>query len=82
MGIFIGSYEAKTKLPALIREVQAGQRYTITVRGKAVAELVPINQVESKEMVVKAVHHMLNFVDSISSNTTVDVKALIEEGRD
>lgn len=37
----IGSYEAKTKLPELLRGVQAGQRYTITLRGKAVAELIP-----------------------------------------
>jgi antitoxin (DNA-binding transcriptional repressor) of toxin-antitoxin stability system len=32
---------AKTKLPELLREVQAGQRYAITLRGKPVAELVP-----------------------------------------
>jgi prevent-host-death family protein len=37
--IDIGAYEAKTKLPELLREVQAGKRFTITNRGKAVAEL-------------------------------------------
>ncbi|MEX0387387.1 type II toxin-antitoxin system Phd/YefM family antitoxin [Spiribacter onubensis] len=38
----IGSYEAKTKLPALLRAVQDGHRYTITSRGVPVAALVPI----------------------------------------
>lgn len=42
MNIEIGSYEAKTKLPALLRDVQCGGRYTITLRGAPVAELVPI----------------------------------------
>ncbi|WP_230976167.1 type II toxin-antitoxin system Phd/YefM family antitoxin [Pseudothauera nasutitermitis] len=33
MSLEIGSYEAKTKLPELLRGVQAGKRYTITLRG-------------------------------------------------
>ena len=40
MNIKVGSYEAKTKLPELLRGVQAGNHYTITLRGEAVAELV------------------------------------------
>jgi prevent-host-death family protein len=41
MNIEVGSYEAKTKLPELLRGVQSGKRYTITLRGEAVADLVP-----------------------------------------
>lgn len=37
----IGSFDAKAKLSALLREVQRGQRYTITLRGRPVADLVP-----------------------------------------
>lgn len=33
----VGSYEAKTKLPELLRGVQAGHRYTITLRGQPIA---------------------------------------------
>jgi prevent-host-death family protein len=44
MFIEIGSYEAKTKLPELLREVQAGQCFTITLRGKPVAIPVPGQQ--------------------------------------
>ncbi len=37
----IGSYEAKTKLAELLRGVSAGKQYVITLRGQAIAELVP-----------------------------------------
>ncbi len=37
----IGSYEAKTKLAELLRDVSAGKQYVITLRGRAIAELVP-----------------------------------------
>jgi len=37
----IGSYDAKTKLPEILRRVQAGESFTITNRGKPVADLIP-----------------------------------------
>ena len=37
----IGSYVAKTKLPELLRRVEAGESFTITNRGKPVADVVP-----------------------------------------
>ena len=37
----IGSYDAKTKLPEILRRVQSGETFTITNRGKAIAELRP-----------------------------------------
>lgn len=36
-----GIYEAKTKLPDLIKQVGKGERITITNRGEPVADLVP-----------------------------------------
>ena len=36
-----GIYEAKTKLPDLIKQVQQGERITITNRGLPVADFVP-----------------------------------------
>lgn len=36
-----GVYEAKTRLPDLIKQVQRGERVTITNRGQPVADLVP-----------------------------------------
>ena len=37
----IGSYDAKTRLPEILRRVEAGEAFTITNRGKPVADLVP-----------------------------------------
>jgi prevent-host-death family protein len=41
MKIGVGAYEAKTRLPELLQQVKAGKQFTITHRGKAVADLVP-----------------------------------------
>jgi prevent-host-death family protein len=37
----IGLFEAKTKLSEIVRQVSNGQRFTITVRGKAIADVIP-----------------------------------------
>ena len=37
----IGSYDAKTNLPEILRRVEAGETFTITNRGKPVADLLP-----------------------------------------
>lgn len=37
----IGSYDAKTNLPEILRRVEAGETFTITNRGKPIADLVP-----------------------------------------
>ncbi len=40
----VGAFEAKTHLSRLLREVQAGQHFVITQRGKPVAEIRPPSQ--------------------------------------
>ncbi|MFY0696714.1 MAG: type II toxin-antitoxin system prevent-host-death family antitoxin [Balneola sp.] len=42
----IGSYDAKTNLPEILRKVEGGETFLITRRGKPVAELVPISESE------------------------------------
>ena len=39
----VGSYEAKTHLPSLLKEVASGREIVITKRDKPVARLVPID---------------------------------------
>lgn len=51
MKIAIGSYEAKTKLPELLRQVKAGKSFTITDRGEAIADLVPSAGLRTKDTV-------------------------------
>ena len=44
----VGSFEAKTKLAELLDKVEAGETVTITRRGVAVAQLVPVKPVDEK----------------------------------
>ena len=40
----VGAFEAKTHLPRLLDAVEHGARITITRRGEAVAELIPVQR--------------------------------------
>ena len=79
MGVEIGSFEAKTKLPELLRGVQQGTHYTITLRGKPVAELVPVGRTTAATY-AKAVERMQSFkrVKGVSGQ---DLAEWIAEGR-
>ena len=37
----IGSYEAKIRLPEILRRVESGESFTITNQGKPIADLIP-----------------------------------------
>jgi len=80
MHIEVGSYEAKTKLPELLRGVQSGKRYTITLRGEAVADLVPAQNAQSADA-VEAVDALLAFMQARKPMDGLDLKALLNEGR-
>ena len=80
MNIEVGSYEAKTKLPELLRGIQAGNRYTITLRGEAVARLVPAEN-EQRPDAAAAVDAMLSFMQARKPTEKIDLKALIDAGR-
>jgi len=41
----IGSYDAKTKLPEILRRVAAGESFTITNRGKPIADVMPSHSI-------------------------------------
>ena len=80
MNLEIGSYEAKTKLPELLRGVQAGNRYTITLRGEPVADLVPAEGSKQADAAA-AVDAMRQFMRAASPVEGIDLKVLINEGR-
>lgn len=75
----IGAFDAKAKLSELLREVKQGQRYTITVRGVPVADLIPSENIMSHD-VKTAVEEMRNIkrVQGISREVLRD---WIAEGR-
>jgi len=79
MKIEIGSYEAKTRLPELLRQVKTGKSFTITNHGKAVADLVPSASARKKDKVAAA-EKLKTFMKTDPVHG-VNIKELIEEGR-
>ena len=79
MKVAIGSYEAKTKLPELLRQVKTGRSFTITNRGEAIADLVPSLGVRARDKVAGA--ERLKAFMLADPVRRVNIKELIEEGR-
>ena len=75
----IGSYDAKTKLPEILRRVEAGETFTITNRGKAVADLIP-SKSSSRAKTQRAIENLLKLSKSTVSDQ--DLKAMKADGRE
>jgi len=54
----IGAYDAKTKLPEILRRVETGDTFTITNRGRPVADLIP-SRASSKIKTDTAINNIL-----------------------
>ena len=82
MGSSVGSFEAKTHLPALLERVAKGERITITKHGKAVAQLMPVDP-ETKPDVKQVIREMRACRDSHGPvlGDDLTIRDLIEEGR-
>ncbi len=79
----IGAYDAKTRLPELLRQVKAGKRFTITNRGEAIADLVPSEAgraVDAKSAIEKFQAFLRD--NPVKLGRKVSIKALIGEGRE
>jgi prevent-host-death family protein len=81
MKIEVGAYEAKTKLPELLRQVQEGKRFTITNRGKPVAELGPPAGLQRPDAKA-AIEAFKAYRRTHPVGRTINVRELIEEGRE
>jgi prevent-host-death family protein len=75
----IGSYEAKTRLPELLRAVRKGKTFTITNRGEEVAMLVPAQAAKSAD--AEAAAEAMKAFMRAHPVRGIDIKALREEGR-
>jgi len=74
----IGSYDAKTKLPEILRRVEAGETFTITNRGKAVADLIP-SKSSSREKAKQAIDNLLKMAKTTASDDVL--QSLKDSGR-
>lgn len=79
----IGLFEAKTRLSEILRKVDQGEKFTITVRGRAVAEVVPVRQEAlspTPEEIEAASQRFRNpRIEGISHET---IRSWIEKGRE
>lgn len=78
MSTEIGSYEAKTKLPEILRRVESGEMFTITNRGKVIADLVPSKSVNRTKAKL-AIDNLLKMKKIEVSNKVL--AELLEAGR-
>ena len=76
----IGAFDAKTRLSEILRKVDLGERFTITVRGRAVADVVP-TQARNQRAIDEAVEQLLA-MPKISGVSAETIKEWIEEGRE
>ncbi len=76
----VSAYEAKTHLPALLREVAEGASFTITRHGVPVARLVPISD-EKSMSVPEAIAALRELRKGNILGDDVTIRELIEEGR-
>jgi prevent-host-death family protein len=76
----IGAFDAKTRFSEILRKVEQGERFTITKRGRAVAEVGPVQPDRSRAKVAAAVEALLHFprVEGIPGDTVLE---WIREGR-
>jgi prevent-host-death family protein len=75
----VGSFDAKAKLSELLRQVKHGKRYTITLRGRPVADLIP-----NENSVCQNSHAAVERMRSIRKISGVSGKMIAEwitEGR-
>lgn len=77
----IGAYEAKTRLPELLRQVKAGQCFTITNRGEAIADLVPSAATRARDHQA-VIEKFQAFLSANPVRGNVNVRKLIEVGRE
>lgn len=75
----IGVFEAKTHLPALLKRVEAGEKFVITRHDRPVAELVPYSAHDA-EAVRVAVDNLRDFRRDHSLDG-LSVRGPIREGR-
>jgi prevent-host-death family protein len=75
----VGAYEAKTHLPQLLQQVEAGETIVITKHGYSAASLSPVRAISSK-----SVENVIKELRTLRTQMRLDglsLQDLREEGR-
>ena len=76
----IESYELKAKLPETLRQVRAGESFTITNRGKPIADLLPSKAV-SRQKTAAAIDNILRMSKTTVPAANTRLEEYSKEGR-
>lgn len=74
----VGAYEAKTHLPRLLKQVEAGEIVTITRNGRAIARLSPVSDARNA---ASRILELRQAAPRSEDSEKLSMRALIEEGR-
>jgi prevent-host-death family protein len=77
----VGSYEAKTHLPQLLRQVEAGHVVEITVRGRVVARLTSATADQHREVAADKMRQFMRAQQIGGAGANMDLREMINEGR-
>ena len=75
----VGSYEAKTHLPELLKRIAKGEQITITKHGVSVAMLVPPKSL--KRVDVKGLIKKIKVFRKGRTLGRITIREMVEEGR-
>lgn len=56
----IDAYEAEIKFPEILRRVEGGEKFTITCRGKSIADVIP-SHLNKKHRAQVAIKNIIRF---------------------
>lgn len=75
----VGSYEAKTRLPELLRRIAKGEQITITKHGVSIAVLMPAGS--SKKRDTRTLIQEIRKFRKGRTLRGMDLREMIDEGR-
>lgn len=75
-------FEAKARLSELVARAEAGQETLITRRGRPVARLVPALPAGANNANAEVIDRIIHFSKTLKIKGRVDLRELIEEGRE
>src|SRR3954449_3233026 len=78
--IEVGTYEAKTRLPELLKRVEAGETVVITRRGKLIARITSTGQDRAAE-IAATVGRIEDFRNTMPRMTAEEILSARDEGR-
>jgi prevent-host-death family protein len=78
----VGAYKAKTHFSEIIADVEVGNDYIITKRGKPVAKIIPFADPEkTRQEGIKSLREMAKKYFKGKPLTIKEIKEMVEEGR-